>query len=252
MTAPAHALKYNGAPYNQDGTLANPNDTSITSGPGAALCACGVMSEELPNGAARRRWFKSHKETPVQAELPVEETQAEVEPDVDDLIGEPVKPKAKKAAAAAKKPAAKAKAAPKAKAAKAKPAPKADKAEHWSGEAQATIPFTTEVADSMWRFLGRDATKAMLDKLYPSINVKADAKTHAIVLDGTGADVEAATAEVNEFWAEAIEAVKVYKAEDKKFLARPKEGLEGRKASYFMVGEFYVNYATTYAAKHAA
>ena len=241
--AQSHSLRFNGAAFTAEGELINA-DTSVTSGAGAAMCACGVVSEELPSGAARRRWFAEHKTTPLQEELPVAEAQAEVDvaAELDDIIGdvEPAKPakKAKaKPAAKVKKPAAKA---------------KADKAPHPLGDGEAVVPFTTEVADSMWRFLGRDGAKAMLAKLYPSVEVKVDAKAHALILTGSDPDVEAASQEVTEYWAEAIEAVKVYKAEDKKFLARPKEGLEGRKASYFMVGEFYVNYATKYAKAHAA
>ena len=245
--AQSHSLRFNGAAFSAEGELINP-DQSVTSGVGAAMCACGAISEELPSGAARRRWFAEHKKTPLQEELPVAEEAAEatVEAELDDIIGD-VEPEPEPAKAAKKAPAKKT--------TKAKPAAKAkkaDKAPHPLGDGEAVVPFTTEVADSMWRFLGRDGAKAMLAKLYPSVEVKVDAKAHALILTGSDPDVTAASQEVTEYWAEAIEAVKEYKANDKKFLARPKAGLEGRKASYFMVGEFYVNYATKYAKAHAA
>lgn len=31
-------------------------------GPGRCRCACGMLSEELPTGNARRRWHVRHKE----------------------------------------------------------------------------------------------------------------------------------------------------------------------------------------------
>lgn len=70
MTTTKHALRYNGAPYDADAQLRH-DDTRVTSGTGRALCACGAISEVLPNGAARRVWFKAHRDTEAvqQAEL---------------------------------------------------------------------------------------------------------------------------------------------------------------------------------------
>jgi hypothetical protein len=74
MTSSNHTIRNNGAPYAQDGTLAN-DDPKLTSGVGRAGCSCGVWSdEELKNKAQRVAWFKDHK--------------AQAESGDEDLIGD--------------------------------------------------------------------------------------------------------------------------------------------------------------------
>jgi hypothetical protein len=57
-----HALKYEGAPYDDDG-----NRIVVglrywgVSGVGRAKCACGQMSEVLPSAYQRKAWYRDHK-----------------------------------------------------------------------------------------------------------------------------------------------------------------------------------------------
>lgn len=80
MTATKHALRYNGAPYDADAQLRH-DDTRITSGTGRALCACGAISEVLPNGAARRVWFKAHRDSEAVQQAEMMELLQAPEPD---------------------------------------------------------------------------------------------------------------------------------------------------------------------------
>lgn len=48
-----HSLLFEGAAFGRSWNQ---------SGAGMAKCTCGLMSPELPNRAARKRWHKQHKE----------------------------------------------------------------------------------------------------------------------------------------------------------------------------------------------
>jgi hypothetical protein len=99
----------------------------------------------------------------------------------------------------------------------------------------------------MWRFLGRDGVTTLVDTAFPTVLAKPNNNSHVITFSGPVEDVPAAVEAVKQYWAEAIEAVKAWKETDEAWLARPKGGLEGRKASYFMTGEFYTSYAGKFA-----
>lgn len=64
-----HTLKYAGAPYDDQAQLIDPINKT-TSGPGRALCSCGIISPELESGAARREWFKDHRAKYEPREVP--------------------------------------------------------------------------------------------------------------------------------------------------------------------------------------
>jgi len=268
--AQTHSLKHNGAAYNDAAALINP-DTKVTAGEGRALCTCGLLSEQLSSGSARRAWHKQHRITELDREVATEKAETELimgqdvladtpadevqealaEVEVDDLIGE-LKVAAKKASKAAP-----AKKAPAAKPAKKAPAKKAPKAKEVTAADEPNahverIAFTTAVADSMWRFLGRDGVITLVDTAFPTVTARPDNNSHIIVFSGPVEDVPAAVDHVVRYWAEAIEAVKAWKETDEAWINRPKGGLEGRKASYFMTGEFYTNYAGEYAHRLAS
>lgn len=237
-----HNLKFNGAAYNDAAALINP-DTKVTAGEGRALCTCGQLSDQLPSGRARREWHKAHKLEALDAELTAEQHEPEA-PVQDVLPGTPEdevqEALAELEAEAPAKPAKKA---------KAKRAPKAKEvtATDEPNEYTERIAFTKEVADSMWRFLGRDGVITLVDTAFPTVVAKPDNNSHTITFTGPIEDVPGAVNHVVLYWEEAIKAVKAWKETDEAWLNRPKGGLEGRKASYFMTGDFYKNYAGEYA-----
>lgn len=58
-----HALRREGAPYNDDGTPAGSfvGDYHLRGGAGRGMCSCGEMSEVLPSSYKRRLWHREHK-----------------------------------------------------------------------------------------------------------------------------------------------------------------------------------------------
>lgn len=242
-----HNLKHNGAAYNESAELIN-QDPKVTSGAGRALCTCGWLSEDVANGAQRRAAFKAHKaeataEAPQQTELVLGQDVAagtpedEVAEAIAELVGDQ-KP-AKRAARKAVKQAAAAK--------KAKPESKVHMDATDPNAVTVALPFTKDIADSFWRFLGRDAVREMAGRLFPTVQVRTDANAHVINFTGPTADVTAAVQATADMWRDAIAACAEWKKTDPEFLARPKGGLAGRKASYFMTGEFYTSYAAQWA-----
>lgn len=66
MANRVHALRYYGAPHDDDGELIQPGPKT-TSGEGRAKCKCGALSPILPTGLDRRGWFDIHRDvSPVQ------------------------------------------------------------------------------------------------------------------------------------------------------------------------------------------
>lgn len=212
-----HALKFNGAPYTAEGELVHGADTSVTRGAGYAKCACGALSaSSLTNGATRRAWFKAHKADALTAAAPIE----------DDIPLDP-EPEAVPVAEA----------------------PAEDTTEDATESAFSTVlPFTKESPASFWRFLGRDAVRELARRgALGDVEVSTNATNHTLLITGaTEALVETARERIETFWADALSSVKEWKKTDPEFLARPKEGLAGRKASYFMTGAYYMAYAEKY------
>lgn len=75
-----HTLKYDGAPFTEDGTLENAPESGrkpSTAGKGRAACSCGWLSEELNSRAKRVEAHKEHKATPDGVEEIKEDEMAE-------------------------------------------------------------------------------------------------------------------------------------------------------------------------------
>lgn len=220
-----HALRFNGAPFTPDGEQVH-EDSSVTAGVGSAKCSCGWLSEVLPSGAQRRAAFKEHKSWAAIQDLPAGEpakaVAAEVEePEVSAPVpDEPVAPEAAAEDVDA--------------------TPKDELAER-------AFPFTDAVAFHFWSYLGREATSAFLGLAFPDVKPKYDNKEHVVVLQGPDADeLEAAAEAVITMWSLAIAEFKEWSKGDTEWLERPRGGLEGRKASYRLRGEFYVRYAVKF------
>lgn len=259
----SHNLKFNGAPYTQAGELVHPDDTSITAGKGAALCTCGTLSEELPNGAARRRWHKDHKEQaattePVQTALEVADPLAEL-PTTDslaELLGmdpvpaprarKPKEPRTTRATARAElldsrtaKTLAKTKAA--------KPAAKPDTDGY--AEYSKAVAMDKHIKPGFWRSLGRDAAVSVVHHAYPTVQVEPDNAAYRLHLTGPQQDVDNAVDGIKQLWKDALAATKEWKATDAKFLGRSEEPLERRREGYHLTEEFYRNYGDRRAAQ---
>lgn len=216
MTTTKHALRYNGAPYDADAQLRH-DDTRITSGTGRALCACGAISEVLPNGAARRVWFKAHRDTEAVAQA-----------DLMELLQGPEEEEGTPAAAAA--------------------APAADPVPEAPAIAERVLPFALLAPVSYWRYLGRDGSRFVVELLFPAVKFTADSKQRAVVLTGPEADVQAACETLSQLWLEAVEAAAEWSTTDPAYLARPRGGVEGRMAAYHMKGEFLLAHIKSQAA----
>lgn len=231
----SHVLKYNAAPYNAEGELLFPADTGVTRGPGRAKCACGALSPQLDNGAQRRQWFKTHKANP--------ETWTRTDTSVEWVADEiPLDPEPVAEAPAA---------APVVDVVEDAPADDQEDAEPVFSR---VVPFTKDSPDSFWRFLGRDGVRrlAAAGVLGP-VTVSTNASNHTLLVGGqTERQVVTACGLIEQYWREALDSVKEWKQTDPAFLARPKKGLEGRKASYFMTGEYYLAYADKYIQDQAA
>lgn len=232
-----HALKHNGAAYNGNAELINPN-TKVTSGAGRALCTCGILSEELPSGGARRAWHKAHRVSPVavapestEQVLGQDVLEGTPEDEVADALAELVEP----APAAAPK----AKKAPKAK--RVADGPK-DEANAFSQ----TLPFTA-ATPGFWRSLGRDAAKSVVDECFPSVTVTANNNSHTLYFQGPSDEVPSAVQAVVDMWAEAVVASKDWKKTDPTFLGRSPEPLARRREGYHLTEAFYVAFGTWYA-----
>lgn len=224
----SHALKFNAAPYNDQGELIHPEDTHITRGPGRAKCTCGALSPELENGAERRRWFKEHKSnpvswtevsrtvtvTPVAGPEPEPEPQPEPEPEPEpETVDEELE------------------------------------VEHTVAQ---VLPFrkTKDLAAHFWRFLGRDGVRRLYSSgILGDVQVTTHAQDHTISVTGHNEDeVEAAVQIIRDYWAEAVETGKEWKKTDPGWLARPRGGLAMRQASFHLMGEYYRSYADTFIA----
>lgn len=214
MTAQTHSLRANGAPCSTDGTLVSPENPKTTSGEGRAACSCGWTGPIRVTGAARRADHKEHKAAeataPETASADFEEP-APVpapEPASEDLLGT-----------------------------------EEDEEEslYW-----VTIPFTDLVASMFFRHFGREGTKLFLAYHFPTVSVTTRSSDTSIKLKGNKEDVDAAVAALQEMWAAAAEAVNEYVKTDAEFAARPRKGLEGRKASFEMKSRFLVNFAAEY------
>lgn len=240
-----HALKYNGAAYSDAAALINP-DNKVTSGEGRALCACGILSEPLPSGKARREWFREHKLQELDREVAAEkaETEAimgqdvlaespedEVATALAELVGDQ-KPAKRAARAKAKKPA---------------ETPGVDDAASEPNGASATLSFSQSgVVPGFWRSLGRDAVKTVMDELYPTVTVTPNNNAQSLHFQGPLEDVSAAVQTVRELWGEALLAVKQWKLEDTGFLGRSTEPLARRREGYHLTEAFYTSFGTEY------
>lgn len=256
-----HALKYNGAAYSDAAALINP-DNKVTSGEGRALCACGILSEPLPSGKARREWFREHKLQELDREVAAEQAETEAIMGQDVLAGTPEDEVATALAELVEEP--KAVAPKKAKAPRAKkeqypnldrivkakkPAetPGVDDAASEPNAAQQTLAFSTSgVVPGFWRSLGRDAVKTVVDELFPTVVVTPNNNAQALHFQGPAEDVAAAVAAVQELWAEALRAVKQWKLEDEGFLGRSTEPLARRREGYHLTEAFYTSFGTEY------
>lgn len=221
--ANVHALRFNGAPYTSDGVPVN-EDTSTTSGVGRALCACGALSPELPSGAQRRAWFKEHKANPetwTRTDVSVSYAADVDEPEISTPVAE----------------------------GEVAPEEPAEDAEAIQEDAlvERAIPFTDAVAFHFWAYLGREATTAFLGLAFPDVTAKFDNKEHVVILQGEDAgELETAAEAIVTLWSLAIAEFKEWSKGDTEWLERPRGGLEGRKASYRLRGEFYVRYAVKF------
>jgi hypothetical protein len=232
-----HALKHNGAAYNDAAELINP-DPKVTAGPGRALCTCGILSEELPSGGARRAWHKAHRVAPVAE--PVQDVEPgtpedEVAEALAELVGDVPAPAPKKVSRRRK----------------AEQAvgflPELDDAASEPNAASATLAFSTSgVVPGFWRSLGRDAVKTVVDELFPTVVVTPNNNAQALHFQGPAVDVAAAVAAVQELWAEALTAVKQWKLEDEGVLGRSTEPLARRREGYHLTEAFYTSFGTTY------
>lgn len=224
MTA-THVLKYNAAPYTAQGELVHPADTNITRGPGRAKCSCGALSPELANGAQRRAWFKDHKANPqswTRTDVSVEWQE------VQDEI--PLDPEPETSP---------------------EPEEAEDEAEEAAPKVTRTLAFkkTKDLAAHFWRYLGRDGVRRLADTgVLGQVQVQTNAKDHTLTISGdTEHDVDSAITLIKQYWAEAVETGKEWKKTDPAWLARPREGLALRNASFHMMGEYYKGYADTFA-----
>jgi hypothetical protein len=239
MTATTHNLKHNGAAYNDAAALINP-DPKVTSGAGRALCTCGILSEELPTGGARRTWHKEHKaQAATQAEAMQEVEHATPEDEVAQALAELVEPAPAAAPKKAKAPR------------KAKETPGVDTAADEPNAHGETLAFSTSgVVPGFWRSLGRDAATIVVDQLHPTVVVTPNNNAQALHFQGPAEDVAAAVATVKQLWAEALLAVKQWKQEDAGFLGRSTEPLARRREGYHLTEAFYTGFSTTYLEAH--
>lgn len=220
-----HALKFNAAPYTAEGELIHPDDTGITRGPGRAKCACGALSPELENGAQRRNWFKEHKANPeTWTRTDVSVTVTEVPDDI------PLDPEPETSALE-----------------ELKTAVDADVELY---KVSRVLPFqkTKDLAAHFWRFLGRDGVRHLADSgVLGKVRVTTNAQDHTIRISGADeAAVDEAIELIKRYWAEAVETGKEWKKTDPAWLARPRGGLAMRKASFHMMGAYYLGYADTF------
>lgn len=63
MRLTGHALRREGAVYDDNGRLLDSGGQVVRSGPGRAKCECGALSEVLPSTSARQKWHRDHKRT---------------------------------------------------------------------------------------------------------------------------------------------------------------------------------------------
>lgn len=61
---PGHALRYEGAPHDDQGNRIYPSSLGWAgvSGKGRAQCSCGERSEVLPSAYRRKQWYVAHRE----------------------------------------------------------------------------------------------------------------------------------------------------------------------------------------------
>lgn len=256
----SHNLKHNGAAYNDQAALINP-DPKVTSGAGRALCTCGILSEELPTGGARRAWHKAHKAQAAQAAADTQQAmedevsasfrrleaaaQTELVQGQDVLAGTPEDEVAEALAELVEAPAPEAK--------KVSTRRKAEQAAGFmptaEDEPNATtlvLPFTTAITPGFWRSLGRDGAKALVDNHFPTVTVTPNNNARTLTLQGPAADVAKAAETVQAMWADALLAVKEWKKTDTAFLRRPTEALPRRQQGYHLTEAFFTQFGASY------
>lgn len=260
MTTVKHALKHNGAPYTDDAILANPLDTSITSGLGRALCTCGILSEPLATGSARRAWHKAHKaQAAAQSEAMQEVEQGTPEDEVAEALAElvepaPVVPVAREKRTRTTRQTARAELLEERKA-KPTPAPKKAstrrKAEQAAGfmpeldtvaGTTVQVPFTNTVSPHFWFQLGRPAAKVLAEK-YPELQVGHDDKARVVTVTGAEDQAQAAAVELAAAWAAAPEVFTTWKKENAAYAALHHTVAEDRRTSYQLTKAFWGNFA---------
>lgn len=236
-----HSLKHNGAAYNDAAALINP-DTKVTSGEGRALCTCGILSEQLPSGSARRAWHKEHKLNALDAEVATEKAETEALFGQDVLAGTPEDEVAEALAELVEAPAKPAK-----KRTSKKAAPVADGPADEPNAATETLPFTTAITPGFWRSLGRDAATTLVNELFPTVTVTANNNAHSLTFQGPAGDVPDAVQAVRDLWSEAILAVRSWKQTNPGFLGRATDPLERRREGFHLTEEFYRGFGHWYA-----
>lgn len=174
-----HSLKYAGAPYDDQAQLISKN----TSGTGRALCSCGIISEPLPSGSARRAWFKDHK---AKYDVPPAPVSAPVTRSVDF--------------------------------------PDAVLAKHF------------------WLSLGHAAAN-FLRLSYPGLVIGHNDDTRVITFTGAEDQVNRAADRLVKMYAEVAPAFYVWKKTDPDYTALKHTTLEGRRAGYALIKDFFVGFA---------
>lgn len=228
--ATTHSLRYNGAAFNADGELLN-EDTKVTSGSGRAACACGALSDKKATGAARRAWFKAHKEQAAEALL--EELGAMIEHEAIDpvTVGTDEDP-----VALGEEPAAPAEA----------DEEPAEEDLIGAGDATAALVFTA-AKPGFWASLGRDAAESLVATCFPEVTVQHNNGARTLHLGGSEVLVAEAVEAVENMWLEAVAACVQWKLTDEGFLGRSAEPLARRREGYKLTEAFYRSFGPWYA-----
>lgn len=237
MTSATHNLKHNGAAYNDAAELIY--GPTVTAGAGRALCTCGILSEELPSGGARRAWHKTHKLAALDAEAAAEKAETEAimgqdvladtpADEVEEALAELVQP-APKAPRKAKKPA---------------ETPGVDDAASEPNAYTRTVPFTENLAKHFWLSLGH-AGADMVAEHYPVQVTHKDA-TRTVTLTGPAEEVDAAADKLAAMFEACAPAFATWKKENAEYKGLAHTTLEGRKASYQLTKGYMVDFAHKY------
>lgn len=244
-----HSLRYYGAAFDAEGNLINP-DTKVTTGTGHAVCTCGWVSDEQPNGARRRVAHKLHKLHIEEAAAP-EAEQTELVLGQDVIEGTPedeVAEALEEAAAEAHEDEVLAdQAAHEETLTEDAPEVDGDTPDSKDVILKDAVVFPTTVAKHFYRSLGRKGAEAILDRHFPTVSAKFNATVREIELSGPNEDACDAAEAIIDMWDQAIAAFAQWLKTDATYLAMNKEGLEGRNATYHAKEAFFVDYATAYA-----